>query len=144
MADPIISISYNDKAVRDRLQELQRKVGDLTPAMKSIGEQLLLSTDIRFEKEVDPSGRPWKPNSTFTISKKKRENKIQKILQSSGRLRASLSYSASADKVVVGTNVSYAAKHQLGQGRIPKREFLGVSKEDQQEILLIIDEFLAE
>lgn len=143
MADSLISIQYSDALVKQRLLALQAKLGDLAPAMKNIGEYLLLSTDDRFRNEVDPSGRKWEPNSPRTIAQKRAQGRINKVLQSTGRLRAGISYKAERDRVVVGTNVSYAAKHQLGQG-VPQREFLGVSRKDEQEIVIILDEFLAD
>lgn len=143
MADSLISIQYSDTLVKQRLLALQAKLGDLTPAMKNIGEYLLLSTDDRFRNEVDPSGRKWEPNSPRTISQKRAQGRINKVLQSTGRLRSGINYKAERDRVVVGANVSYAAKHQLGQG-VPQREFLGVSRKDEQEIVIILDEFLAD
>jgi len=141
MANPIVGIQYSSGEVNSRLNELQRKVSDLTPAMKNIGEYLLLSTDTRFRTETDPYGNRWQPNSPRTIARKRAEGRILKTLQSTGRLRAGISYKADRTSVVIGTNVDYAAKHQLGQG-VPKREFLGVSQKDTQEILVIMSSFL--
>lgn len=138
MADPILSITLSDKSVRDRLQQLQRKTGNLQPAFENIGQYLLLSTDTRFQQETDPQGNRWKPNSPQTIAEKKAKGRILKILQNTGRLRDSINYTASRDRVVVGTNVQYAAKNQK------ERQFLGISTEDEREIVAILDSFLAE
>ena len=48
---------------------------------------------------------------------------------------------ASEVKLIVGTNVSYAAEHQLGDGQI-KREFLGVSDSDRSVIIEMLEEAL--
>jgi len=138
MANPIVGIQYSSGEVNSRLNELQRKVSDLTPAMKNIGEYLLLSTDTRFRTETDPYGNRWQPNSPRTIARKRAEGRLIRVLQSTGRLRSSISYKADRTSVVIGTNVSYAAKHQLGQG-VPKREFLGINETDNQEILIILN-----
>ena len=143
MAEPILSIQYSDRDIRDRLQRLQRKVGDLTPAMKNIGEALLLSTDQRFETETDVQGRDWQPLSARTINQKQRDRRILKVLQSTGLMRSRTSYRAERDQVIVGNNDEKAAKHQLGIG-VPKREFLGVSDEDNIEILSILNSYLNE
>jgi hypothetical protein len=45
-------------------------------------------------------------------------------------------------KLVVGTNVRYMAKHQLGQG-VTKREFLGVTEADKQEAIALFNEAIA-
>jgi phage virion morphogenesis protein len=142
MADPVISLTYDDKSIQKRLQRLVKKVSDLTPVMNEIGQQLLLSTDQRFEKEVDPDGVPWKPNTPYTRRLKKAKGLIGKILQASGRGRASINYGATKDRVVVGTNVEYMRKHQLGLEGLPVRKFLGISKEDAAEIGIILDGYL--
>ena len=141
MPPPAISLTYNDTEIRAKFQQLQAKLGDLTPAMRQIGEAMLLSTDERFANEVDPSGTRWQANSPRTINQKRAQGRILKTLQSTGRLRASIAYQATKDRVVVGSNVSYAAKHQLGRG-VPQREFLGVSQSDRQEIVGILTTFL--
>jgi phage virion morphogenesis protein len=138
MANPIVGIQYSSGEVNSRLNELQRKVSDLTPVMKNIGEYMLLSTDTRFRTETDPYGNGWQPNSPRTIARKRAEGRLIRVLQSTGRLRSSISYKADRTSVVIGTNVSYAAKHQLGQG-VPKREFLGINEKDNQEILTLLN-----
>lgn len=142
MADPIFSIIYSDDEIRSRLQELQRRLRDLTPVMKNIGEMLLLSTDQRFETETGVDGLPWLPNSPRTEAQKRAQGRINKILQNTGRLRASVTYVATSDRVIVGTNVAYAAKPQKGIGQ-PKREYLGISQEDRRNIIVFLDSYLS-
>lgn len=125
MADPIVSITYSDQALRQQLQRIERQTRDLTPLMQRFGEALLLSTDERWEQEIAPTGVPWKPNTPYTIAQKRSQGRILKILQSTGRLRGSIAYRAERDRVVVGTNVSYAAKNQA------TRPFLGISESDR-------------
>lgn len=143
MADPIISLTYDDKAIQEQLRKLVKKTSDPTPVMNEIGQALLLSTDQRFEKEVDPDGKPWKANTPYTRRLKKAKGYIDKILQASGRGRASINYAATKDRVAVGTNVGYMKKHQLGED-VEQRKFLGISKEDSVEIGIILDEYLRE
>lgn len=143
MADPLISIYVADASVRERLKKIQRRTGDLRPALRNVGEMLLLSTDERFEKEIDPSGEPWQANTPFTISQKRALGRIEKILQSTGRGRSSIAYQVTRDTLTIGTNVSYMRKHQLGIN-VPKREFLGLSKEDNEELMVILEEFVTE
>jgi len=138
MAEPILSIAISDKSIRDRLQRLQNKTGNPQPAFENIGQYLLLSTDTHFQQETDPQGKRWKSNSPRTIAQKKAQGRILKILQSTGRLRDSINYTASRDRLVVGTNVAYAAKNQK------ERQFLGISAEDEIEIVAILESFLAE
>ena len=95
------------------LKRLRRRLKDMTPVMDEIGDRLMLSTDRRFETGMDPQGRPWKP------SLRARETG-GRTLNLSARLRRSITRRASADEVVVGTNVVYAAIHQFG-GKTPPR-----------------------
>lgn len=147
MADaPIISMQVVTGEIQEQLQKLERRIGDLTPVYKEIGETVALQTDTRFKEEKDPNGIPWKKLSPYTLRLKQQNRRIQKILQSTGRLRASINYQADRNGVSIGTNVSYASKHQLGgkeNGRtIPQRQFLGVGDMDREEILQIIQDWL--
>lgn len=58
----------------------------------AVGEYMLLATDERFEREIDPSGNPWYPNAPGIIAKKRAAGRILKILQETGRGRASINY----------------------------------------------------
>src|SRR6476661_4803069 len=98
--------------------------------MTAIGEYLLLATDQRFEQEVDPAGVPWKPNSPYITKFKQDNGRILKVLQSTGKLRNSITYVATATSVTLGTIVPYAPDHQLGINGQAKREFLGISEGD--------------
>lgn len=46
-------------------------------------------------------------------------------------------------KLVVGTPMRYMAQHQRGTNGMKKREFLGVSNSDRQEIVEILDDATA-
>lgn len=113
-----------------------------------------------FKKQVDVKGKPW--------IKKKYGNNRKKILNDTGALRKSITYKADDEKVIVGTNLKYAAAHQFGTKRytikakrakslkfkignrwiskkkvkvkIPKRSFLGISEDDKKEIKEILNE----
>ncbi|WP_413878999.1 phage virion morphogenesis protein [Candidatus Aalborgicola defluviihabitans] len=62
----MITIQVTDKAVLDMLGELSRRMTNLQPAMKEIGEDIVDSTKRRFADGVDPDGNEWKANSTET------------------------------------------------------------------------------
>jgi len=127
-SDPVISLSYNDGGIGKTLQELSRRSRDLVPPLKNAREIILLAIDQGFEQERSPDGIPWKPNSPYTTARKRAEGRILKINQLTGRMRASINGQITGDKLVVGTNVAYAAARQ----RV--NPFLGISKEAQEEI----------
>jgi phage gpG-like protein len=138
VSDQTFSITYHDVEVRSLLSQLQAQVQNLRPAMLDIGEAALLITDQGFEREQDPNGIAWKPLSAKTLEWKTENSRILKILQSTGRLRASITYQASDDRVVIGTNAKYARK--LMRDRI----FLGVGTALRTETLNILQDHIEE
>jgi phage virion morphogenesis protein len=142
MSEPVVSIQFNDKVLQEKFREISKKVSDPSELMEEIGQIVLLSTDQRWEKEIDPNGDRWAENSAYTRQLKQEQGRIDKILQSSGRARASINYKVDRDQVVIGTNVEYMVKHQLGTEGQKKREFLGISDEDKVEIAIAADEYL--
>ncbi len=109
-----VEVTVDDRQLRAVMSQLLARGRDLEPAFKSIGEMMLRSTDQRFKNQVDPEGAPWLPIDPEWRDEKRRRGHIQKILQMRGRLRGSIAYKASNDRVAVGSNVVYAAIHQLG------------------------------
>lgn len=143
MSDPVFSLEYEDTEVRQLLSDLQGRMGHLRPAMVDIGEEVLRVTDLGFEREVDPDGIPWLDLSPTTLRWKEENSRILKKLQSTGRLRASITYQATDDQVVAGTNVAYAYKHQLGIG-VAQRQFLGIGNQLRLEIVQILQDYILE
>jgi phage virion morphogenesis protein len=124
----------------------------------ALGAMLALSTDKRFEDEKDPEGNPW-PKSVRAMTDG------GKTLTDTTALRGSNTWEATDKGVAVGTNMIYAAIHQFGgvikakNGKglsfeiggerivvqsvtMPKRAFLGVSAEDEKELLALAGEWL--
>lgn len=73
----------------------------------NIGEMLTTSTHHRFDLGVAPDGSPWPPSLRVLRNG-------GKTLVLSSRLLRSLTYQASMTGLEFGTNVIYAAIHQLG------------------------------
>ncbi len=105
-----ITITAHDEEVKKSLDELQRRLRDLSPVMKQIAQIVRTSVIKNFEV----GGRPgWQPSR-----RAKMEGGL--TLVKSGRLRNSIVARGYADRAEVGTNVVYAAIHQLG-GKTPPR-----------------------
>lgn len=138
-----IRITLDDTNARRLLRKAAIAVRSFRPAMEDIGHYLTREADKRFKTEKDPDGNDW-AELTVAYSKRKSSQRraIQKKLQVSGRLRASIIYQATDDEVSIGTNAVYARRHQLGGGGIPARPFLGVNDDDQREIGLIISDYI--
>ncbi len=141
---------------------LVARFGDLTPLMERFGIVLETSTIERFDTERAPDGAPWLPSLRAKVTG-------GKTLTNTARLKQSIRFIASPDQVEIGTNVIYARVHQegatikaKGDGRlkfrlpgglgfrsprqvvIPRRQFLGVSTDDRDELLAQAEDWVAE
>ena len=114
------SVQVDDAQVRAALAALSARMGDLSPAMRSIGQTLVAATDLAFRSQKDPWGQAWKPLAASTLRgrRKGKGSGSDKILRDTGRLQNSLNYrpgvTVGKDWVRFGTNVAYAAIHQFG------------------------------
>jgi Phage virion morphogenesis family len=57
-----------------------------------IGEALLLSTNVRWDEQIDPDGNPWKPNSRYTLEQKRILGRSLRVMESTTQLRRSINY----------------------------------------------------
>lgn len=155
-----VRISIYDTETNGSLSGLTAALDDLRPMLKNIGEHVQATTIERFGRQVSPAGVPWAPlNAEYAAGKKG-----PGILRETGRL-AEIVYQVAAQTLLVGSNAIYAAIHQFGgiirpksaaalvfslggktifakSVTMPKREFLGLTEEDQTEIRLIAEDFL--
>jgi phage virion morphogenesis protein len=143
----MIEIKIDDYEVKSALNDLLKKVKDMSPVMKKIAGIMHDAVEENFEKE----GRPrWKPLSARTIAQRQKKGYWPgAILQMRGELAASISQSSDNDTAMVGTNKVYAAIHQFGgkagrghKAQIPARPFLKLTDDDLDEIKKAIEEYL--
>jgi phage virion morphogenesis protein len=139
MPDPI-EIRLDNKEITDKLLELANRDENLRPLMKNIAGIFAYSTEENFKAE----GRPkWQDLAETTKKQRAKKGKYPgQILQVEGKLAASVSTYYDDDSAVIGSNLPYAAVHQLGgkagKGRkvtIPARPYLKLTEADCQEIL---------
>ena len=151
----MIGVDINDQEARDLINELKRRMGNLTPVMDAVGGILQSGTQQRFVDQRGPDGSPWAALSPVTLARRRKAGRGAQILRDTGRLMNSISYKVTGDSVKVFTNVIYAGTQQLGArqgayrasppvpwGNIPARPFLGLSEADQAGILDITAEYL--
>lgn len=117
----MIEIEIDDREVRQALNDLARRVADLSPAMRAIGQELETRIAERFERQRDPAGRPWAPLKGATLAKKKGRGSI---LYHTGDLLDSRTHRAGRDFVEVGFGKPYAAYHEFGTRKMPRRGLL--------------------
>lgn len=148
MADDPIEIEIDNKAVNEKLLELAKRGENLRPLMKNIAGVFAYSTEENFKEE----GRPDKWTDLAESTKKQRSKKRKwpgQILQVEGKLAASINTFYDSDSAVIGSNLDYAAIHQLGgkagrnkKEKIPARPYLQLTDEDYNEILYSAKEYL--
>ncbi len=150
MAGVSIVAEINDAELRTALAAL---AGASRKMLAPIGMALVKGTQRRFRAGRDPDGAAWAP----LHPKYKPIKRGPSILIASGLLMRSISYRVGASDVRVGTNRIYARVHQFGaviQAKrapylrfrmangiwlkksvfIPPRPYLGIDREDEQEI----------
>ncbi|WP_304635532.1 phage virion morphogenesis protein [Pseudoalteromonas sp.] len=150
MAGARIDISTEGAtAVSDVLTQLVKNLDNLSPALGNVGEHLMLTHRDHFDEQRSPDGDPWQSLSP-EYAKRKKKNK-DKVLRLNDILRDTLAYNIGSDSLEFGSNLEYAAIHQFGGisdmsprlAAIPARPFLGLSTEDEQEVIEILGGFLS-
>lgn len=130
------SIEVNNSEVLAALNRLAQNVENVRPALLEIGEALVESTKQRFVNESGPNNIPWARNSQETIQRKGRDQPLTEH----GTLGDTINYQVSGKELQVGSNLEYAEANQFGLGVIA-RPFLGLSNDDNAEILNILNDY---
>jgi phage virion morphogenesis protein len=145
----VILVEFNDDEILKDLRNLQNSAGNLRLALGDIGDELTESTQQRFESKTGPDGQHWADNRAVTIARK---GVNQPLTGESGKLLDEIHYNLIGDDLLeIGSPMEYAAMQQFGGsksefpnlwGDIPAREFLGISDDDEKNILDIISRHL--
>ena len=148
MSDKPIEIKIDNKDVERKLLELAQKGENLRPLMKNIAGIFASATEENFKNE----GRPDKWTELSEITKKQRTKQKKwpgQILQVSGQLASSISTQYDDESAIIGSNLDYAAIHQLGgqagknkKVEIPARPYLKLTDDDFNEILDATKQYL--
>ncbi len=144
----MFSVELKADTLNAGLAELKANVTDWTPAMKLIGEYLVTSTKKRFETATGPEGSKWAPNSPVTLARKSNSSPL---IGNEGILKDQFGIDYGPDFAEIGSTLIYAAMMQFGGtkarfphlwGNIPARPFLGLSPEDETNILALVVDYL--
>lgn len=104
-------------------KEIKKKIRDQEilriRALKRSGMYMLGKIDETFRREGARGRIKWKSLSERTLAM--RRNLPARILQDTGRLRASFTTKIKQDHILIGTNLEYAKLHQEG-GIIPAHD----------------------
>ncbi|MBM94878.1 MAG: phage virion morphogenesis protein [Oceanospirillaceae bacterium] len=154
-----ITVENNSQQVLDVLNQLINRVSDPEPLLQVIGKELVDSTKQRFQDAKDPDGNKWVANTQTTLDLYFQEFGTKKALNKkpltgeSGELQTTITDQVQGDQLLVGSPLPYAAMQQFGGTtaadsmipgkKIPARPFLGISSDDEDEILEIVADYLA-
>ena len=131
MADVVIRM--HGRELQRAFKEAGRRCGNLRPVFEDIGDLMVESIRQNFRAGGRPSAWP-----------KRKERKSKRLLRESGRLERSIKAEADGDSVVIGSDLSYAAAHQYGEGHLPERPFLVVQDEDERAMASVLERYVAE
>lgn len=158
------TITLDDQDVTAALARILAAAGDVTPALKNIGEYEAAATRQRFIEAKDPDGKPWARLNPLYAQTKKGPG----ILRGQTRSLSQIVWQLAGGGVTIGSNEVYARIHNDGgtivpksasalvfsmggqtfkvqKVTIPKRQFLGFSEVDNRRILEIVeDHFLGD
>lgn len=131
-----IKITRTGNGILNLTKELGR-IKNFSNMLKEIGDSLESSTKLRFNDGTDPTGKKWEKSDRVKRLIERGYTKARTLVKS-GALQRSISHKWDSNEVNIGTDVPYAEKHQEGLDGLPKREFLGISQKDEQEIERIV------
>lgn len=148
-----IQIEVDDAEIRRMLQRLIDAAINPRTALLEIGLELQDSTKKRFGSESGPDGVPWARNAPSTVKRKGRDQPLTgRGKDSKGTLMDQINYQLSGnDTLEVGSPTVYAAMQQFGGdkarfpnlwGDVPARPFIGISDDDEHNIIDIINKHL--
>lgn len=162
MADQI-RIEIDDEQALRALQRAAESGRDLSPLMSDIAGVIEDAIERAFQTQSDPeTGEPWAPLAESTKSARRRRGGSEPfaILQDSSSLVQSIGSESSATEAAAGVAEIYGTTHQFGAekgefgatrhgvsipwGDIPARPFLGLSDEDETEILDLVSTYLSD
>lgn len=139
------------EAVERRLNQIRRRVGNLTPVLADMGEHATNSVHDNFESSTAPDGTPWAANSPTTMANYLGNGGGGRPLIDTHTLMNSIHYEVAGNTVTVGTNMVYAAMMHFGGtkaayphlwGDIPARPLLGLKEADKPILVTMAGDYL--
>lgn len=144
----MISIEVKSDTITPYLERLRARAGDLRQPLDEIGAALETRISGRFETESDPTGAPWAPWAESTRESYPDDGN-GRILDRYGDMLASLNHQVDGDSVLVGFGQDYAAFHEFGTERMPRRGLIfedpeagTLASDDEQAVLDILERWL--
>ena len=121
--DMQITYAVDDLEVKELLKRLEKKAGNMKPAMQDISVYMKHEVMGNFKAQGRP--RKWQPLSAKYAKFKAESNGAGKpILEFNGKLKQSINTRYSEDNAAAYTGVKYGVYHQTGTSKMPERPFM--------------------
>lgn len=120
----MITIGVQDAALVRAVNALQGHLQDLTQPMRDVGQALEGQVSQRFMSMTDPNGEAWESLSKATLAQRAKNGTTGNTLDEHGTMLQSLSWQSNAKTATVGFGQPYAAYHEWGTKRMPRRGLL--------------------
>lgn len=146
MAGSLLDTSVLDSGALQALESQRKRMDSVRGVLDRVGALLESKIHQRFDTKTNPDGNAWTPWSPITAKRRARESRGT-LLEHSGHMRDSLSYTVGADFVEVGFGVAYAMSHETGTKNNPKRRLIAngygeLSANDLKGVMGLIEEHL--
>lgn len=131
-----VTASLTTEGLDAAIKRLSRLEGfQMAELTDDAGAILESSTRDRFDTKTAPDGAAWVPwSEDYDDTREDRHS----LLVEEGDLRDSIASYSTGGEVHVGSNLIYAAHHQIGGDEIgsgiPARPYLGISDEDEIDL----------
>lgn len=129
----MLIITVQDQAVQAYLSQLQQRLGNLKPVMRSIATEMETRVRNRFQTKTDPNGQAWKAWEPATLKAyaKSKKGAGTPLLNRYGHMLDSLGSIASTDIARIGFGAVggvagdvYAVYHEFGTKHMARRGLL--------------------
>lgn len=123
------------------LNRLQTRLNDLSEPLANIGN--VLENSIRYRisnSKIAPDGKAW--------AQAKHAKKSGSLLVDTGGLMSGITYAASKNAVIVGSDKLYAVhlhygtQNKDGSERLPPRPIFGISEQDYRDIDELLTDYI--
>lgn len=152
----MIRVDFDDGAIQSALADVLARLANPQPMMIEIGELVANSTMDRFATGTAPDGTAWAANTQTTVDLYNgmfaSAGAKRPLVGETRRLGSEISWQLQGKQAVeIGSPMPYAAMQQFGGtkaqwphlwGDIPARPYLGISDQDEQNILDIVGRYL--
>ena len=158
----MFGIQFNVGASREAIRRAIEQLEDARPLYQEIAEYMTDATRQRFISGTAPDGGKWPAKKQSTLDRYKRlgYGNLNRVLIGPGkRLSREIVSEATKTGAVIGSALIYSGVMQDGAargafgtngrgrpipwGNIPARTWLGISRQDEERIVAIAEEYIA-